>query len=340
MPKLQWDQAGQRLFETGVDRGVLYLEDDSGVPWNGLTLIEEDFTNDITEPVYFDGVKIHDVIKYGDFAATLNALYYPDEFLPYEGTIDLDDGFSVDGQSSKTFGLSFRTLVGNDLESVNHGYKIHILYNITAVPGEMSRETLDGGVTPLLFNWGLSTVPVRLENYRPTAHVIFDSRFFPADIMAAVEGILYGSTVEYFESFIYDGGEVGGGQTDIIDGGTVTSDGVPLPSGSMLYDGGDPETESDDEVDGGTVTSDGVELPSGGTSSGSASDARLPTIEELIGLATLWDPKVIVPNSVTGLATLTDGAGDLTQTNIPGVFVALPGSRLIPSGIEGFYTLP
>jgi len=267
MAKLQWDKAGQRLFEAGVDRGVLYLADNSGVAWNGLTALDENFSEDSVEPVYFDGVKINDVINSGDFAADLSAYTYPDEFDPYQGVVALGDGLYVDGQENRMFGMSFRTLVGNDLEFMDLGYRLHILYNLTAVPGGLERATISDTVDPLVFQWGLTTVPVKVDGYHPTAHIYFDSRFIPADILAAVEDILYGTSAP--GSADYNGGDWWGGQTLEIDGGGPGDDGEELP-----------------EV--GTVET----------------QARLPSIQELLDLVTLWAPKTIVPHFDTGIADL------------------------------------
>ena len=304
MAKLQWDQAGQRLFEAGVDRGVFYKADNSGVAWNGLTALDENFSEESVEPVYFDGVKINDVISSGDFAADLSAYTYPEEFEPYQGTVDLGDGLYVDSQESRMFGMSFRTLVGNDLELTELGYRVHILYNLTAVPGGLSRGTITDSLEPLVFTWGITSVPVKIDGYHPTAHIYFDSRYIPADILEAVEAILYGGTIE--GDVVYDGGDVDGPWNQgTIDGGDAGSISPDLP-------GGDIDTTF----------------------------ARLPSIEELMSLVTLWGPRTIVADSVGGLAQLTDiGIGDLTQTIIPGVYTELTTGRLEPTGQPGLYTL-
>lgn len=302
MSRLTWDQIGDRLYEAGLDHGVLYQSDGLGVAWNGLTNIDEDVSGDSAEARYFDGVKVQDTPSIGDFAAELSALTYPDEFLEYEGVEELGSGFFVDGQTSKTFGLAIRTLVGNDVDGLDRGYKIHILYNLTANPGSTMRETLRDAPTPLAFTWSLTSVPSLIEGYRPTAHVILDSRDLPADILAAIEDILYGK----------DG------------------------SGEPVYDAGAPTNDSLVVIDGGSPGSVGVELD---LESGTTVDPRLPSIAELIDLVTLWSPKIIVPDSVTGLSDLINGSGDLTETNVSGVFTALPGGSLVPSAVEGFYVL-
>lgn len=192
MTKLLWDQVGERFFEAGIDRGVLYLADGRGVAWSGLTSVEEDFGGDSTSPVFFDGVKTRDNTSFGDFSATMTALTYPDEFLEYEGSGLLGNGLFVDDQPAKPFGLSYRTLVGNDVKDQDLGYKIHILYNLTAVPEGVGNETLNDSPQPTNFSWKLSSVPQEAAGYRPTAHVMFDTRYIWSDLREGLESILYG----------------------------------------------------------------------------------------------------------------------------------------------------
>jgi len=305
MTKLVWDKAGQRLYEIGIDRGVLYLSDNTGVAWNGLTSIDEDTGDDKSEPVYFDGMKFMDNQSYGDYAATLKAFTYPDAFLEYEGVGDLGGGLYVGDQQPKLFGLAYRTLVGNDIEGSDFGYKVHLVYNITAVPDAKAFETLSNGSAPTEFSWQLTTIPEKVDGYRPTAHVILDSRYLPADILAVIESILYGT----------DGG--------------LTVD--------IIYDGGYPGSTDPDLIDGGGPSDEGDELP--GTEETTSGEPRLPSIPELIDLITLFSPRFILPNPDTGLAELIFASGDLTQTLIPGVYTALPTTRLGEVDVEGFYQL-
>lgn len=303
MTKLIWDQVSERLYETGLDRGVLYLSDGSGIPWNGLTSIEEDMGDDTTTPMYYDGVKYLDNPSIGDFAATLTALTYPTEFLAYEGVVNLGNGTYVDDQSSKPFGLSYRTKVGNAVVGSELGYKIHILYNLTATPGPMTRQTIDSRATPLLFSWKLSGIPEYAPYARPTAHVILDSRFLSSSMLAALEDMLYGKNVTDEPSVDGDLDLL-----DILDGGSATSSGTGV-------------------VDGDLVTTS------------PAAPATLPTLAELIDFISFWNPKRIIPQSVTGLADLVDGTGDLTETHIEGLFTALPTNRLEYTEIDGIYIL-
>lgn len=264
MTKLLWNQVGERFYEAGVDRGVLYLADGSGVAWSGLTSVEEDFGGDSTSPSYFDGVKTRDTPSIGDFSATLSALTYPDEFLEYEGSGSIGNGLFIDDQPPKMFGLSYRTLVGNDTELQNHGYKIHILYNLTATPDAVGNETLSDSPRPVNFTWRLSSVPMKAKNYRPTAHVIFDSRYLEPSMINGIEDILYGAR---------------------------------------------------------------------------QGEARLPSINDLLDLVASWDPRIIVPEAITGLAELESGMGDLTPSTVDGIYSPLPDTRLIQSATPGLYIL-
>jgi len=305
MTRLLWDQIGHRLYEAGIDRGVLYLEDTTGVSWNGLTSVEEDTSEETSEPIYFDGMKQLDEQAYGDFTATLKALTYPDEFLEYEGLASLGGGLYVDDQDSKLFGLSYRTLVGNDLEGTDFGYRLHLVYNLTAVPDSNSFGTVTATTDLTEFSWKLTSVPVLIEGYRPTAHVILDSRFLPSDILETIENILYG------------------GDGELI--------------GDIIYDGGSSEESGPDMIDGGDAESDGEELP--GTEVISTGVPRLPSIEELFNIVLLWGPRLIIPDTDTGLASLIVGVGDITQVSVAGIYIALPTTRLAETDVDGFYQL-
>lgn len=191
MSRLSWDATGNRLFDVGLDRGVLYLADRSGVPWNGLRSVEEDPGGESTEPLYFDGVKYLDSQKFGDFSATLTAIVFPDEFLEYEGFVE-DNGLFIDDQPPKVFHLSYRTLVGNDILGAAFGYQIHLVYNVTAVANTKAHNTLGEETDPTEFSWQLSAVPETIDGYRPTAHFILDSTLLPPAALGLIEDILYG----------------------------------------------------------------------------------------------------------------------------------------------------
>jgi hypothetical protein len=191
MMRLEWDAVGERFYESGLDRGVLYL-DGKGQVWNGLISIEENDSGAINVPVYIDNLKVRDVPRIGDYTAQLGAYTYPDDFLACEGVIEVDNVF-VDGQIPKTFGLSYRTRVGNDVEGAELGYRIHLVYNLTAIPDTKSYTTLSLSPEPTQFGWGISAVPQKAFGYRPTAHIIFDTRFLTDEMLQSLEDIIYGT---------------------------------------------------------------------------------------------------------------------------------------------------
>jgi hypothetical protein len=193
MTALAWDQVGERKYQTGVDRGVLYLHDGTAVPWNGLIGVEES-SNPELKQFYLDGVKFLQNLSPGDYLGKLKAFTYPDEFDAVNGIVNPAPGLSFYEQPPKSFNLSYRTLLGNDLKGVALGYKIHILYNLFAVPDAMGFETLqDSDVSPVEFSWNLTGTPPPLEGFRPTVHISMDSTKTPPAIWEMLEDILYGT---------------------------------------------------------------------------------------------------------------------------------------------------
>lgn len=205
-PKIRWNERSSKFFETGLDRGVLYLDTSYGVPWNGLTGLDDQLGEETSEAFYVDGVKVLDSIVMGNYEASLKAVTYPDEFLDYEGYSDLGSGIYADDQRLRTFGLSYRTLIGNDTSGIDRGYKLHILYNLMAVPNENANETLSDSPNVAEFQWDISSVPVGIPGFRPTAHFILDSRHMDDFILEEIETILYGS--EYGEARLPDISEI------------------------------------------------------------------------------------------------------------------------------------
>ena len=191
MTALVWDSVGDRVFQTGVDRGVLYLPDGSGVPWNGLVGVTETPSREV-KPFYLDGVKYMEHHVLGEFNGELRAFTYPDEFDEINGIAE-DDGVFFHDQPPQSFGLSYRTLIGDDVEGIAHGYKIHVLYNLMAAPTNNAYESLANVVTPLVFAWNLSGVPVAYPGRRPTVHISFDSTKMEPALLAVYEEQLYGS---------------------------------------------------------------------------------------------------------------------------------------------------
>lgn len=199
MSKIEWNSVGNRRFEVGLDRGVLYIPDKStAVPWNGLTAVDE--TSDSTiEPLYFNGVKYYDYVSRGDYKGVLKAYTYPDEFELYDGVLQSPaNGIYITGQvPTSTFHLSYRTMVGDDINGYDRGYKIHVLYNLTAKPSNKSYRTMGGRAESAFeFSWDLSSVPVDAFNLRPTSHIIFDTTKMHELSIYEIERTLYGTDEE------------------------------------------------------------------------------------------------------------------------------------------------
>lgn len=202
MSKLKWDEVGKRLFETGVDHGVLYVPDvtgvyATGVPWNGLTAVTEAPSGAESNKQYADNQVYLNLVSAEEFAATIEAFTYPDEFEQFDGSAELDPGVYIAQQVRKPFGLSYRSLVGNDLEGQEHGYKLHLVYGCLAAPSERARATVNDSPEAMGLSWELSTTPVAVgtiagKEYRPTAHLTIDSTKVDAEALAAIEEVLYG----------------------------------------------------------------------------------------------------------------------------------------------------
>jgi len=193
MTALVWDEVGERVFQSGVDRGVLYLKDGTAVPWNGLIDVEESSNSEL-KSFYQDGVKFLGVVSPGEFQGKLKAYTYPDEFDEVNGIANPVPGLSYYEQPPKSFNLSYRSMVGNDLEGTDFGYKIHILYNLIAIPEAHSFGTYDdSGTKPVEFSWNLTGTPPKLTQLRPTVHISIDSRTAPPDILTLLERTLYGT---------------------------------------------------------------------------------------------------------------------------------------------------
>lgn len=190
MTAISWDEVGDRLYHTGVDRGVLYAHGHA-IPWNGLISVDEDNDGGAVTSHYFEGVKYADLIQPETYKATIKAYTYPDEFEQFNGVEDITPGFMATAQPRSTFGLSYRTMIGNDLKE-NLGYRLHLVYNLTVIPAQISFESLSDSPSAVEFSWDVVGIPVRVSGKRPTAHLIIDSRDYPADALAAVEVLLYG----------------------------------------------------------------------------------------------------------------------------------------------------
>ena len=201
MAKLTWDDAGNRLYETGVKNVVLYPMGsngayEKGVAWNGVTAITESPSGAEAEPLYADDIKYLELRSVEEFGATIEAYTYPDEFAACDGSAELIKGMKIGQQPRKAFGLCYRTTVGNDTEGETHGYKLHIIYGAKAAPSEKAYNTINDSPEAITFSWEVTTTPVEVEGHKPTAHIELDSTVLTASQMAAVEALLYGGEGE------------------------------------------------------------------------------------------------------------------------------------------------
>ena len=192
MSRVEWNKPGEKYFEAGVDQGVLYPRVGPGVPWNGLVSVREDSSGGELESLHFDGIKYLDVAAAEDFQATVEAFGAPHEFNASDGVKALSPGLYATQQPRKTFGLCYRTLLGNDLQGADCGYKLHLVYNCTATPSSRTHKTLAGNVTADTQSWGIYTVPPPANTFRPTAHLVIDSTKVNPYLMGNLETVLYG----------------------------------------------------------------------------------------------------------------------------------------------------
>lgn len=195
--KLVWDKTGEHFYETGVKNGVLYPMSVSGtypkgVAWNGLTAITESPSGAEATALYADDIKYLNLMSNEEFGATVEAYTYPDEFAECDGSASLAEGVYIGQQARKTFGLCYRTTLGNDAKGNDYGYKLHIIYGAMASPSEKAYSTINDSPDAITFSWELSTTPVAVANFKPTASLTIDSTKVDAQKLAALEDILYG----------------------------------------------------------------------------------------------------------------------------------------------------
>jgi hypothetical protein len=196
MPKLVWDATGERFYETGVKYGVLYVQEGGiypkGVVWNGLTAVTESPSGAEATPLYADDTKYLNLISAEEFGATIEAYTYPEEFAACDGSANLADGVYIGQQARKTFGLCYRTAIGNDVDNNDHGYKLHLIYGALAAPSEKSYATINDSPEAITFSWEVSTTPVNVTGFKPTSCVTIDSTKCDKSKLTALEAILYG----------------------------------------------------------------------------------------------------------------------------------------------------
>ena len=201
MAKLVFDAVGSRFFETGVKNGVLFVqgengEYENGVVWNGLTAVTESPSGAEATPLYADDMKYVVLYSTEEFGATIEAYTYPEEFEQCDGSAQLGAGITIGQQQRKSFGLVYKTVIGNDVQGQELGYKIHIIYGAKAAPSEKAFATINDSPEAVTFSWEVSTVPVPVEGHRPTSTLVIDSTKVDAEKLAAIEDKLFGSEAE------------------------------------------------------------------------------------------------------------------------------------------------
>lgn len=197
MAKLVWDKTGERFYETGVEKGVLYPQVSGaypkGVAWNGLTAVTESPSGAEATPLYADNIKYLNLMSNEEFGATIEAYTYPDDFAECDGSAELAAGVRVGQQTRKTFGMSYVTRKGNDTEGTDHGYIIHLIYGALAAPSEKAYATINDSPEAITFSWEISTTPVEVTGMKPTACITIDSTKVDGGKLATLEGKLYGT---------------------------------------------------------------------------------------------------------------------------------------------------
>lgn len=208
MALMQWDTVGARFYESGVDRGVLYLKNAGGVPWNGLVSVDRTAAGAEVTPLYYDGVKYLDFIAGEDFQGAIQAFTYPDQFDLCLGAVAIAPGTMVTAQVRRPFDLCFRTKIGNDV-TPDLGYKLHLIYNATVGPSSQSTSTLSSDSAPGTFSWNIQAVPVNTGfTHRPTAYLIVDSTEVTPSRLTSLENLLYGKNSPNQDPYMPDMGYV------------------------------------------------------------------------------------------------------------------------------------
>lgn len=197
MAKVVWDKTGERFYETGVDHGVLYPIQEGGlynkgVAWNGLTSVSESPSGAESTPVYADNIKYLNLLSAEEFSATVEAYTYPDEFAECDGSTIVTPGLTIGQQSRKMFGLCYRTMIGNDVDGQEHGYKLHLIYGCQASPSEKGYQTINDSPEAITFSWEVTTTPVNVTGHKATACLTIDSTKVDPGKLTALEEILYG----------------------------------------------------------------------------------------------------------------------------------------------------
>lgn len=194
--KIVWDKTGEKIYETGVKNGVLYPQVNGaypeGVAWNGLTAVTESPSGAEATPLYADDIKYLNLYSAEEFGATIECYTYPKEFEACDGSKEIATGVSIGQQTRQSFGMSYKTTVGNDTEGAKYGYKLHLIYGATASPSEKAYATISDSPEAITFSYEVTTTPVNVAGFNPTSSIVIDSTKVPADKLAKLEEILYG----------------------------------------------------------------------------------------------------------------------------------------------------
>lgn len=194
--KIVWDKSGEKIYETGVKNGVLYPQVNGaypeGVAWNGLTAVTESPSGAEATPLYADDIKYLNLYSAEEFGATIECYTYPKEFEKCDGSAEIATGVSIGQQTRQAFGMSYKTTVGNDTEGAKYGYKLHLIYGATASPSEKAYATISDSPEAITFSYEVTTTPVNVSGFNPTASIVIDSTKVPADKLKELEEILYG----------------------------------------------------------------------------------------------------------------------------------------------------
>lgn len=249
MTRIDWTRAGDRYFEAGIDRGVLYVGENTGVPWLGLVGFNQNQSGGEAADRYLDGIKISNRSTPEQFEGNLEAYTYPVEFERCDGTYRADNGLRITQQRRVPFHMSYRSKIGNDLAGLEKAYKIHILYNLRAQPSDHGYRTLVEQNEPLTFSWKLTSRAVAVLGHRPSAHYIVDSRDIPTELLVQLEDILYGT--ELTEPSIPSPGELLFLFDSYLD--MIYDAGTPFTPVFVTYDAGTPSTSVDATIDGGAL---------------------------------------------------------------------------------------
>lgn len=200
MSRIAWDEIGERFYETGVDHGVLYPQEEGlypkGVAWNGLTAVTQSPSGAEANPQFADNTKYLNLVSAEEFAATVEAFTYPDEFAECDGSAQPVPGVYIGQQNRKNFGLSYRTKIGNDTDGQDHGYKLHLVWGATAAPSERGYQTVNDSPEAITLSWEVSTTPVNVTGYKPTASMEIDSTKVDKEKLKSLEDVLYGTEAQ------------------------------------------------------------------------------------------------------------------------------------------------